>query len=469
MAFRGNSSSVSRRRRVFTEESPSRAGGSSRSPSAARSSSTKKTAEKKRYSSCALDSVDVRLTHFIPIRRLTLAITFLLGLIAITALLSLYSQQANWAAAIGFDATSAINLSGQSHLGTWLSTSALLISALYSVIIFAVRRHRADDYRGRYSVWLWASLAFLIASIDATAGIHRLVQGILAGISEREMPWWILAYALVYGTLGIRLIIETRSSRGTMICLVTAGLFYGVSCLLSSQILDLGNNRLQVYAQSFAILTGHLLVCYSTLVYARHVFLDAQGRLMKRREARMRKRAAKAEATQEKQLAKNLAPEKKTTVKVSAKKATKAANGKAVARKSDSKETAAENAKPKFSLRFWRTSKRQEDDQVDESKPNERRKSRKARGTAETQTVTSDEPRKKKVAAVAKVAPEDDEKLRSEVAKRKKARLVSKEQTPAKSAEVEPDGMDELEGTIRLSKSERKRLRKEKRRQKRAA
>ncbi len=48
------------------------------------------------------------------------------------------------------------------------------------LLIYSIRRHRIDDYRGRYRVWLGAALACLMLSANSVAGLHQVVADMLS-------------------------------------------------------------------------------------------------------------------------------------------------------------------------------------------------------------------------------------------------------------------------------------------------
>ena len=51
----------------------------------------------------------------------------------------------------------ALDLAAKGSLGCWFSSLLLLAAAAVAILVYAVRRHRTDDYQGRYRIWLWAA------------------------------------------------------------------------------------------------------------------------------------------------------------------------------------------------------------------------------------------------------------------------------------------------------------------------
>ena len=57
----------------------------------------------------------------------------------------------------------------------WLSSLlARTWQVLGSLLIYSIRRHKLDDYRGHYRWWLVAGIAWLVMSVDAITGLHDL-------------------------------------------------------------------------------------------------------------------------------------------------------------------------------------------------------------------------------------------------------------------------------------------------------
>ena len=79
---------------------------------------------------------------------------------------------------------------------TWFSSMTLAMAAMVAVLVYTVRRHRKDDYQGRYRVWLWAAACFMLMSLDETASLHegfKEMMTLLTGsaIFGDGSIWWI--------------------------------------------------------------------------------------------------------------------------------------------------------------------------------------------------------------------------------------------------------------------------------------
>ncbi len=118
----------------------------------------------------------------------------------------------------------AIELLDASRTGSllcWFSSLVFLLAAVGSVLIYSVRRHKVDDYRGRYRLWLWCALAWLVMSIDATANLHMPFSQAMAiatgwSLAGDAAVWWIGIWGAILAVLALRLVFETRECRLAM-------------------------------------------------------------------------------------------------------------------------------------------------------------------------------------------------------------------------------------------------------------
>jgi hypothetical protein len=151
-------------------------------------------------------------------------------------------------------------------------------------LVFSIRRHKLDDYRGRYGLWLWAMFVCLIASIDSTASLHQVVRGTLVALTGTPLVgdgsvWWVGCGVCLFGIVAIRVFLDMRACPGACVAL---GL--GVNCYLLATMTHLGflhviDDVVTVMLHSTSLLLGHLMLLFSFLVYSRYVFLDAQGQI----------------------------------------------------------------------------------------------------------------------------------------------------------------------------------------------
>lgn len=285
MSFRRTGHSDDRRRRVLRDEllSPTEDGDSGEGKEATSRKRGKATAGNGRsYSNAALASRQPPVTSLIVTGRLSLCLMLLLGLAVIVALEALYSQVFCIVSPERRTALAVLDVESRGSLAAWYGSLLLAAASAFSVMIYAIRRHRLDDYRARYRVWLWAACIFLAGSAEVAtrldAGLAQLIVGWQGERLHLEHPVWCLIIAgVVFGLPALRLIVEMRRS-----ALAMAGALFSVAAYVTAACLRLGvlpaPPRLAApMVESACVLIGHLTVLMTVLAYARFVYRQAQG------------------------------------------------------------------------------------------------------------------------------------------------------------------------------------------------
>jgi hypothetical protein len=102
---------------------------------------------------------------------------------------------------------------------------------------------------------------------------------------------WIGVYGLVFGTLATRAAFEIWSSLLAVISMSCAALLYFACVALQLELTPpLGDVVLQHVITSSLTLLAHVSLVVGVLLYARHVHLDAQGRLLVNAEPKSKKK-----------------------------------------------------------------------------------------------------------------------------------------------------------------------------------
>ncbi len=228
------------------------------------------------------------LTDLIPTRPVTLAAVLLAGAIVVGVLVELYLLMPRVAAGSPGGRIAALDLAQRGSLATWCSSTMLAAAGLTAIIIYTIRRHKRDDYHGRYRVWLWAAVCWIVMSMDATAGVRYGLGGALAALAGTPLfgdgaIWWIAGYGFFVGGIGTRLAVDMRSCRLSTATLVLSAVGYAFGAVLRLGMLTGWTVESRIAAIQGAMLSANLLVLMAMLVHARHVLLDAQGRLPRRR------------------------------------------------------------------------------------------------------------------------------------------------------------------------------------------
>lgn len=237
------------------------------------------------YAPAVLEERQLRTTDFIPRRPALVTIAILTLLTVVAAVETLHIVVATSPLSDPAGMLSALNLTARGNVGHWLSSLVLGASAACAMAIFSVRVHRVDDYRGRYRVWLWTAGALLLASIDSTAGLRDCfayaMQSLVGWPPEGSgQLWWLMVYTAIAGTLAARLSIEMWPSLVSFSSLAIASLIYIAAALAAVGVYPASGPLLDSVIGSSLSMLAHATLLSTLLLFARHVCLDAEGRLM---------------------------------------------------------------------------------------------------------------------------------------------------------------------------------------------
>lgn len=280
-----------RRRRVLNEEVLS----ASASHLALRAASEdRSTGDALRYSDAAAVENHPQISDFIPRRHRTIAMMLIIGLAATGGVAVFHQLAAPLAAATGTLHQQPLDVSAGNSLAAWMGSVLLFVTSLACLLIHSIRRHRIDDYRGRYRIWRWAAAACLLASANNVAPLHALVADVLthyAGWSALRggAVWWLTLAGVPLAWISLRISFDVRESAASAVLLVASLLAYAAALANFLGWLPGIEPRWESLVTGGTALAGHWLILTSVVCYARHVVLDAQG-LVRRRQAASRPR-----------------------------------------------------------------------------------------------------------------------------------------------------------------------------------
>jgi len=284
MDFRRSGPLDERRRRVLMDEIAAPADGE-----ADNSTSGSTRGPVRAYHEAVLSQRQPKVTDLLPVRPLWVVVLLLSGLTGIAAIEAVHVHVVSLPAIEGAELLQPLKADSRGSLAAWYSSAMLAGAAGLAVVVFSIRAHRIDDYRGRYRIWLWTAAALTWLSIDAATGVHNsiglgltLVAGqkvVTTSVIAASALTWIAVYGLIFGTLGLRLVFELWNSRLGLSALLVAAFLYCDSALLNLEIIQAPANLIDGTLESASILLAHFSLLCAVGFYARHVLLDASGRL----------------------------------------------------------------------------------------------------------------------------------------------------------------------------------------------
>lgn len=252
------------------------------------------------------------LTDLIPRRLITYLLLLTLGVAAIGGLIAFYLGTPELLRDAHRPALA--ELGNYGSLGNWLASLLLLTATLLAIVTFTVRRHKVDDYRGRYHVWLWAAACWWLMATDVAASLHSCLQQVMTSLTGTRIAgdgsvWWVIPAVLLVGAIGSRLLVDMWSSRLSSLTLLLAAVAYSTALTAFFHGIVLHSEVHQFLLIQGLLFGGHLLLALSMGLHARYVILDAEGALPKRvakkkvikRPAEKKAEKAKADATEKKE------------------------------------------------------------------------------------------------------------------------------------------------------------------------
>ena len=171
-----------------------------------------------------------------------------------------------------------------SSLGGWLAQLCLVSATVTALIVRLMRRHRRDDYRGRYRAWGW--LAGLFA-LTACAGQVPLGDLFAAFVSEATgitlgpegMGWWVLTAGLLYAAIGLWgvLPLHERAATGIWLSLCLAAWAATAACDWFGHGQTAQGQALQAAIGNTCWMAGAVLAAIAMLAAARSVLREVRG------------------------------------------------------------------------------------------------------------------------------------------------------------------------------------------------
>lgn len=231
-----------------------------------------------------------------------LALVFFLGAVGIAALEAGYYYLPQLVKFSASGRIAALDLAGEGSLASWLSTALLTAAAVTAWVVYGIRKHRADDYHGRYRIWFLAASAWLFLGMDEAASLHEALRDLAVGLSGEHgighgSIWWLGVFSLALGFVGLRLALEMRECRLSTTFIITSALLYSAAAVV------LLNGELHWFPQLAGAeavmleegltMTANLLLLTSQLVHARYVVLEAEGEIAPRAAKPKKEKASK--------------------------------------------------------------------------------------------------------------------------------------------------------------------------------
>jgi hypothetical protein len=267
-----------------------------------------------RYSDAAGVENHPQVTDFVPRRYSTIALLGLFGVAGTSITGAVHYFALPIVASHGMNSSAAFDLTARGNLTAWLAAVVLFMASGFCVLTYSIRRHRIDDYRGRYRVWLAAALACLALSANSVTGLHGVLSEVLTYATgwsalREGAAWWMALAGLPLGWVFARVLLDIRECRIAAALLAGAAACYGISAVSFLGYGPTVDAQLQPIITASPLLLAHWLLFTAIVANARFVVLDAQGLITVRRTSK----AKRSERSAAKQVANKLAQSSTTS------------------------------------------------------------------------------------------------------------------------------------------------------------
>lgn len=164
----------------------------------------------------------------VPVRRRTfVAVALALGLLAGLLCLGHYAAVAWPPLADHPELSRPLRLDRPDSLGSWVTCVLSLTSTGVCLLIYQLRRYRTDDFQGHYRIWRWVLLVMLLTGLQSLVRLDAWFGAAVDAVIGRRavmagQDWVRIVLTLGGAAMALRLLAETRRCR-TAAAILTAG------------------------------------------------------------------------------------------------------------------------------------------------------------------------------------------------------------------------------------------------------
>jgi hypothetical protein len=168
--------------------------------------------------------------------------------------------------------------------GGWLAQVALAVATATALVVRQMRRHRRDDYRGRYRAWGWLAVLFTITACAGQVPLGGLVAAVASDatgitLGPDGMGWWVLTAGLLYATVGLWAVLplHERTATGAWLVLSLAAWAAAAACGWVVKSPQMQPRLVHLVAGNVCWMAGGVLAAIAMLAAARSVLREVRG------------------------------------------------------------------------------------------------------------------------------------------------------------------------------------------------
>jgi hypothetical protein len=219
--------------------------------------------------------------ELIPARYLTIAPVVIVGIALVGLIELLHVWSDSLGQVIPSEDVLVLSLLGARNVSHWFASTLLVMASLVAMFIYSLRRHRSDDYRGRYRVWVWMAMGCLVASMAETTDVTVLAHGVCRRAAElcsiSDAVAWPAAVGVALALIGVRLLIEVRKCRLAVAALAMVAVLFLLAAMVDGARLIEVSQANKPLVERGSWLVGYVFILAVFLLYSRHVVLEIEG------------------------------------------------------------------------------------------------------------------------------------------------------------------------------------------------
>jgi len=272
------------------------------------------------YSDAARSARQRGVHALVPLRGWMLALAVSGMLLTVGGLLGLHVAADRVETALGQSAADSLRITGPSTVSAWLASTLFAAAAGLSLFIFSLRRHRIDDYHGRYRMWILVAvvcaLGNLVEASSLAAIAHSLAIAACGACGLRADIVCPAALATFVAGLLLRLGIEIRRCGPAMTTLVLASVSFGVATAANFGWPVAHSPATFPLWLRGSWLLGYVFLLTTLLLYSRRVQLEVAGAVALPVRAKRKKPASKTADAEDDESAASERPARKASLKL---------------------------------------------------------------------------------------------------------------------------------------------------------
>lgn len=179
-------------------------------------------------------------------------------------------------------------------LHSWLAVLSLFAAAAAAGSIKYMRRHRRDDYKGRFRAWGWLSALFSVAAWSGIVPLGSLVAVFMSeatGITlgPGGLGWWYAVTGLAFAVVLPWAVLPLRERAGALFWMTLGMLAWAVAVVAAWVPAWIGVAERGTLISAVAWSAGAALLLVAMLTAARGVIREVRGEVAAPRSPKVRK------------------------------------------------------------------------------------------------------------------------------------------------------------------------------------